>query len=150
MKKFLRSALAGLAFGACALAGVALAQTITSSLQLSQDGRGLFGVDTNNNLYLQFNRHLLFSLNAAPPPATASTGCTLVANSTDASGQLTGCSGSSATVTFGAAFLTAPRCVASTSVAASQLAITATTGIATITPSSSGAATWTWFCNSVS
>jgi hypothetical protein len=149
MKKLFRSALAGLAFGACALAGLAIAQTITSSLQLSQDGRGLFGVDTNNNLYLQFNRHLLFSLNAAPPPVTASAGCTLTANSTDTNGQLTGCTGT-ATVTFGAAFLTAPRCTVSTSVAASQLAVSATTGIVTITPNSNGAATWNWFCGSVS
>src|SRR6266852_5017372 len=96
------------------LCSVGAAQVINQSLQLSQDPRGQFGVDTNGNLYIQNNRHLLFQLGTTALPTVAGAGCVVTAGSTDANGQVTGCSAAAA-VTFSQAYVTAPRCIASSS-----------------------------------
>jgi len=151
MRSILRTAMHGLIFGTLALAGVALAQTISSSVQLSQDARGPYGVDTAQNLYIQNNRHLLFQLNTTPLPTVAGAGCVVTANSTDTNGQLTGCSGANGVVTFSQAYVTAPRCVVSTSNATNTFMLnTSTTTALTITPGAAAAGTWNWFCSSVS
>jgi len=55
MKDLLLGGVSGLAIG---LAGLAYAQTITSSLQQSQDPRGLVGVDANGGVWLLKGGHL--------------------------------------------------------------------------------------------
>lgn len=132
------------------LCSVGAAQVINQSLQLSQDPRGQFGVDTNGNLYIQNNRHLLFQLGTTALPTVAGAGCVVTAGSTDANGQVTGCSAAAA-VTFSQAYVTAPRCIASSSSATNvALTVSSTTTALTVTPNTVTAATWNWVCGSVS
>ena len=145
MKKLLLST--ALVLSLCAPAA---AQNINRSLQASQDATGPYGVDTNFNLYIQNNRHILYSPNASPGLSVSGAGCVITAGSTDANGQVTGCSAAAA-LTFGTAYITAPRCVASSSNSANvALTVSSTTTVLTITPNTVTAATWNWFCGSVS
>lgn len=158
MRKLVRSLVAGLLIGFTGLAVLGVAQTINQSVQLSQDPRGPYGVDTTGNLYIFSNLHLLTQINnsAGPTVSTSpnpSTGCAMVTNpaSTDMSGTLTGCSSSSGTVLFGRAYLSAPRCVATSSNATNvALTVTAVTTGVQISPNTNGAGSWTWICTSAS
>lgn len=135
----------------CLLGSVGFAQTFVGSIQLSQDLRSFFVTDANSNLYVQGNRHLLFQLTNAALPTVAGAGCVVTANSTDTNGQLTGCSGANGVVTFSQAFVTAPRCVVSTSNATNTFMLNSSTTTAlTITPGAAAAGTWNWWCSSVS
>lgn len=145
MLRIFRTALAGVVFGLSALVAVAVAQTVNLSLQLSQDARGAFGVDTNSNLYIQSNRHLLFSSNSNAQPTVAGTGCAIATGTTDSSGQLTGCTGTTAIVTFANPFLTQPRCLASSS-QVTPLGISNATGTVTFTAAAGTSSTWSWVC----
>ena len=116
--------------------GLALAQSITKAIQLSQDATGAFGVDTSNNVY--FPGHIL---STAPVP-TVGTGCTLTSGSSDSQGAITYSSNSiGCTLTYGKAFLTAPNCVASDQTATIVTAIgytTVTTSISFTSLSANG------------
>jgi hypothetical protein len=90
----------------CLSAGALWAQNITSSLQGSQDPRGPVGVDTSSNLYAY--NHLNFLGNRGVAPTVA--GATTLSTNTDNQGVIATTT-TSATVTFGTAFLTAPACV---------------------------------------
>lgn len=93
--------------------GLAVAQTFTKALQLSQDTSGAFGVDSSNNLYLP--KKLMFPTGGvgAPAPTVTGTGTPTIAG-TDASGTVTmGSSATTATVLFGTAYGAAPNCVLS-------------------------------------
>jgi len=155
MRSILRSAMHGLIFGALALAGVALAQTISSSVQLSQDPRGPYGVDTNQNLYIQNNRHLLTSNNSAAPPVLSAciTGGSPTLVGTDFFGVITAgtTASTSCVVTFGAAFITAPNCVVSwqTGPLAAMSWTTSTTAL-TITQTSNASSKIAYSCTSAS
>jgi hypothetical protein len=137
------------------LTGVAFAQTINQSVQLSQDPRGTIGVDTNGNIYLQQNKHFLSTPNVAPPPVASSCGTSPSIVGTDFSGKVTTGSGAttSCVVTFGTAFLTAPACLVS---ADSTTALTAalrgvsTTTTLTVTYASSTSGLFDYICASTS
>ena len=92
------------------LAGsVAVAQSITKALQLSQDATGAFGVDSTNNVY--FPGHILTTAISAPAPTVAGTGTPTILG-TDTAGTITmGVSGQTAVATFGRAYVSVPHCV---------------------------------------
>lgn len=113
--------------------GLAVAQNISKSVQLSQDATGAIGYDTNNNVY--FPAHIL-STGLAGIPAVSSpvgTAPTIASNSTDFIGQITGgqATNPSGSVTFKTAFNAAPTCllIASGGTASTLTWTTATTGI---------------------
>lgn len=150
MRKYLASILLILGL-AC---GLAYAQNITKSVQLSQDGLGLIGYDTSNGVY--FPGHILSTVRGAPAPTVAGATCGTTApaiTGTDFAGTVT--VGTSATtscvVTFGTAFVTAPTCVVSpksTILAAFSFA-TSTTAL-TVTQTSTANNTFTYICSSLS
>ena len=116
--------------------GFAIAQSITKSVQLSQDPLGPIGYDTQGNVY--FPAHILTTntTNGAPTvhnDGPGTTAATLDANATDFSGTLTGGGVNNTTnqIIFSKAYLVAPHCVVmSQNVATSPLAYnTVATGI---------------------
>lgn len=115
--------------------GFALAQTINSALQLSQDTTGAFSVDTNNGIY--FPNHV-FSTGRVP--TVVGTGTPLI-RGTDNAGQITmGSSGQTAVATFARVWLTNPYCVVSSNITlASPIAVAALTQTMTLTqPANTG------------
>jgi hypothetical protein len=147
MRSFLRKLGIAFACGAVFCAGAVVAQNITGSLQQAQDGRGIVGIDSNGNLYFG-KAHLLFGA-TAPPTLGTCTGGTVTAGSSDFNGQVTGGSAATCAVVFGQAFLTAPRCVA-TSTTNQTVGITAEslTGFTITATTTIGG--FNWFCGSVS
>lgn len=137
-----------LAFGLLA----ATAQNITKSVQLSQDGTGLVGYDTNNGVY--FPGHILSTTNGSPAPTVSAT-CGTTGQSvtgTDFAGQIT--VGSSVTtscpMTFGQAFNTAPTCVASPANGIlAAFSYTTTTTNLTITQTSTANVKISYICSSL-
>jgi hypothetical protein len=137
--------------GLCFAIGLASAQVITRSVQLSQDPSGPFGVDASNNLYLQGNRHFNASGGNNPPTLGTCTAGVITAGSTDFSGQVTGATAATCAVVFGQAYATAPRCLVTpnnATAATTFVTAAATTGFtfnqtATTT-------TFNWICVSVS
>lgn len=114
MKCFLRDRLVlGLALVTCLGLGVAFAQNINKSVQLSQDSSGPIGFDTLNNVY--FPAHILSTGLAGIPAVTALVGTpTILSSSTDFIGQITGASGplvTTGSITFKTAFNAAPVCL---------------------------------------
>ena len=98
----------GLAFGI----GLAIAQTYTRAIQLSQDTTGAFLTDTNNGVY--FPGHILnTSQNNPLPTVTSNVGTPSVSTaSTDVAGTITaGTSSTGIDLVFGRAYVTAPNCV---------------------------------------
>lgn len=143
--KLFWTALRGLIFGAAALCGLALAQNVTLSLQLSQDPRGNFGVTSAGDLLFQNQVHLNENAAALPPAVSACTGGSLVAGSSDFSGAVTGVTGTACTITFGRAWTNAPNCLvnASNATAASTFATTSATQLVMgFTTASSAKITW--------
>jgi hypothetical protein len=107
MRKYILPSLLILALGA----GLAVAQTISKAIQLSQDATGVFGVDTGNNVY--FSNHVLNTSQGQTLATVAGTGSPSITG-TDVAGTITmGTSATTATVTFGRAYLSVPNCVAS-------------------------------------
>jgi len=151
IRSLLRSTVCGLAFALAVASTLAIAQTITRSVQLSQDASGPFGVDANNNLFITNNRHLnAFSTGSTPSLGTC-TGGTITAGSTDFSGQVTGASAATCAIVFGQTYGTAPRCVISlgtTNAGPFFVSAPATTGF-TINQAAT-ASTYNWICIAVS
>lgn len=88
--------------------GLAVAQNINKAIQLSQDPTGAFGVDSNNNAY--FPGHFLTQASA---PTLSSCGTTPTISGSDSWGTIVeGTTSTACTLTFRAAFLTAPFCIA--------------------------------------
>lgn len=141
---------------AVAFAGtVALAQNFTASVQLSQDPRGPLPIDSNQNIYITNNRHLLSFLGASPGPSV-SAACGTTGQSvsgTDFQGTITvgGTATTSCPLTFGQAFLTAPTCVLApkSGILAAFSWTTSTTGF-TVTQTSTASNTISYVCSSVS
>lgn len=136
MRKYLLPSILALLF-ASAIAG---AQTINKAIQLSQDASGAFGVDTTNNVY--FPGHILNTGNAGPAITVAGTGTPTISG-TDVAGTITmGSSATTATATFGRAYVSVPHCVLSNQSAVSTTSNIAytlqTTSIAISQPSTSG------------
>lgn len=150
MRKLLLPSLLVLALAS----GIAFAQNITKSVQLSQDGTGTIGYDTSGGVY--FPGHILSNTRVAVAPSVTGATCGTTApaiTGTDFAGTVT--VGTSATtscvVTFGTAFVTAPTCVVSpksTILAAFSFA-TSTTAL-TVTQTSTASNTFTYICSSIS
>lgn len=135
--------------GLCALvliaSGIALAQNITRSVQLSQDPSGPIGFDTTNNTYLP--RKLLFpSVAQTPVLSTCGTSPSIVGN--DVVGKVTtGSAATTCTITFSQAYIVAPACFLQTQGSATQP--TYTTSITAITVTVDIASTvYNYFCAS--
>lgn len=110
MRKYLLPSLIVLALSGA----LAVAQTITRAIQLSQDTTGAFSVDTNSGVY--FPGHVLSSRGGAVniPAATVSGNNTPTLVGSDTMGTVTFGSGSTtATVAFGQSYVTVPSCVVS-------------------------------------
>lgn len=130
----------------------AVAQNITKALQLSQDAAGDFGVDSNNNVY--FPGHILNTGRGQGAVTTVAGTGTPTLVGTDVGGTVTmGAAATTATVTFGRAYVTAPGCVVTWNTGALGLSpiswVTTTTSIALSQPARSGN-TVTYFCTSAS
>lgn len=99
--------LAALAIG---LGGVA-AQNITKSVQLSQDGSGPIGFDTNNNVY--FPAHIN---NSGIAPALGTNCSTATITGSDTAGRIVGVAATTGTctVTFNKPYVATPFCIATT------------------------------------
>lgn len=128
-------------------ASFAVAQNINKALQLSQDNTGAFGVDSNNGVY--FPGHILSTGTGRPSPTVLGTGTPTIAG-TDAAGLVTsGTSATTATVTFGQVFLTAPECVVSSQTAATPVGYTITTTALALTFSTASALKINYWCPSL-
>lgn len=105
MKRYLLPSALILALGL----GIAVAQNITSSVQLSQDPRGPIGLDSANNVY--FPAHIL--TNQLPAPTVTAGAGTVTLVGTDNAGTITGggVTTSTATMLFAKAYAAAPSCV---------------------------------------
>jgi hypothetical protein len=154
LKEYLKTVAHGILSIGLLVGGFALAQTITSSLQLSQDARGNFGVDSAGNLVVQGNRHINAQPSGGPAPTLGTcAGGTLVANSTDFSGSVSGQTGTSCIVNFGQTYGTAPRCVASgsaTTATSGPVTVNATTAALTMTLTAGVTTNLNWVCVAVS
>lgn len=136
MRKYLLPSLLVLLLGA----GLSVAQTINKALQLSQDATGAFGVDSNNGVY--FPGHILSPTGGQrPSPTIGGTGTPTIVG-TDTAGLITmGASATTATATFGTAYVTVPWCLVLTqnTLTTTNISVTlATTSIAIVQPSASG------------
>lgn len=126
-----------------ALAGsVAIGQTFTRALQLSQDTSGAFGIDASNNLYFA-NKIMSPTGSTAVRNTPSITGSgTPTLSGTDTAGTITmGASATTATAVFGTAYGAVPNCVvvSQTSIATTPIGYTtATTSIAITQTSTSG------------
>lgn len=146
MRKYLLPSILALLF-ASALAG---AQTINKAIQLSQDASGAFGVDTTNNVY--FPGHINNTGSAGPAVTIAGTGTPTISG-TDVAATITmGASATTATATFGRAYVSTPNCVVSWQGGLATTAVsytTTTTRIALAQPATSGNKV-NYFCTSAS
>ena len=137
------------------LGSVSLAQTINTSIQLSQDPRGPVGFD-NVLLSAYFPGHILSTGTGRPPPVVVGATCGTTAPSvagTDVAGVIT--VGTSATtsclLTFGTAWGTAPTCLLTPkSAILAALSYATTTTTLTITQTSTANNTIAYFCTSLS
>lgn len=106
MKKYLAPIL--LIFGLAG--GIALAQNITKGIQLSQDGTGPIGYDTNGASY--FPGHINSTARVGARPVLTSCGTAPSFTGTDTALRLTtGSAATTCTITFGVPFVVAPACV---------------------------------------
>lgn len=133
-------------------AGVSFGQTINKALQLSQDATGSFGIDTNLGVY--FPGHVLSPTGGVRPAPTVTGTGTPTISGTDSSGLVTfGTSGTTATVLFGTAYVTAPSCVVSWQSAISATTPTSYTLVTTSIALTQGALTGSkvnYWCSSAS
>ena len=129
---------------ACLVLGAAIAQSITKSIQLSQDGSGPIGYDTQGNSY--FPGHLN---NSAGAPSLAGCGTSPSVTGTDTGGVITEGTGTltACHLDFKTAFNATPFCVASTTNATTPIGVTATAGgINFLHLSSAAVATFNYIC----
>ena len=130
------------------LASFAFAQTITRSIQLSQDPTGPVGYDpVQGGIY--FPGHINSAIRVGPPPSVGTCGTTPTVVGSDNAGKIT--TGSSATtactLTFGTAFAVAPACMLSTTVTnAGPLFIATTTTTAVLNYASATSAVISYIC----
>lgn len=90
--------------------GIAFAQNITKGLQLSQDGSGPIGYDTNGASY--FPGHINSTARVGPVPVLSTCGTAPSFTGTDSALRLTtGSAATTCTITFGVPFVVAPACV---------------------------------------
>jgi len=141
----------GIAFacGVLFACGLVSAQIITGSIQLTQDARGPFGIDSLQNLYIQNNRHLL-STGATPVISACGTNTNV---GTDFGGRVTITAGTpaSCTLTFGQAWVTAPNCLvgAQGAIPATTFSWATTTTTLVLTTAAVNTV-WDYICTSIS
>lgn len=110
--------------------GVAFAQNITKSVQLSQDPSGPIGFDASLNTY--FPKKILSTAVASPALTSCGTAPSIVGN--DTVGKLTtGSAATTCTFTFVTAYNVAPACIFQTQGAATQPTYTTSTTAVTFT-----------------
>lgn len=120
MKRYLLPSILILALAA----SVGFAQNITKSVQLSQDGSGPIGYDTNGASY--FPGHINSTTRVGARPVLTSCGTAPSFTGTDTALRLTtGSAATTCTVTFGVPFVVAPACVITPEGAAVQPTYTA-------------------------
>jgi hypothetical protein len=154
MKRYLLPSALILAFG-LALAG---AQTITKSIQLTQDPRSPIGMDASNNAYFPAHVGAGFNQNTVPTLTSCGSGGSPAVIGTDQAGSVTEGAGTGAGVTsciltFNSAWNTAPICTVSTIGPATGLgfgnAVPSTTSF-TIVHSAATSLGWMYVCMSKS
>lgn len=148
MKKYLLPSALILVLGL----GYALAQNITKSVQLSQDGTGPIGYDTNSGTY--FPGHILSRTDIRPAPVLSAciTGGTPTLVGTDFMGTIVAgtTASTSCVVTFGTAFVTAPNCNVSWKTGPlAAMSWTVSTTALTITQTSNASSSIVYTCVSV-
>lgn len=90
--------------------GLAFAQNITKGIQLSQDGSGPIGYDTNGASY--FPGHINSTTRVGARPVLSTCGTAPSFTGTDNALRLTtGSAATTCTITFGVPFVVAPACV---------------------------------------
>lgn len=128
--------------------GLALAQNITKSLQISQAPNGPIGMDSSNNVY--FPGHIL-SVGPATPAITSCGGGTPVIAGSDTAGLVTmGTSSTGCIVTFTRAYAATPWCVVTVQGGVSQLAYTTTTTLIQVSQLSTSSNKFNYFCSGAS
>lgn len=131
--------------------GLALAQNINRAVQLSQDPTGLVGYDTSNNIYVPNHLNSTLRGGAAPVLSACITGGTPTLVGTDFTGTINAGStaSTSCVVTFGTAFIVAPRCVVAwSSGPLAAMSWTTSTTALTITQTSNGSSVIQYICTS--
>lgn len=141
MKRYLLPSALILALGL----GFAWAQSITRSVQLSQDPTGPIGYDYSaKNVY--FPGHILFNSNSTPAVSACSTGSVV---GTDAVGRITpGSAVTTCTLTFTTAYNSNPACVVAPQGSATFPTYTTTATGITISVLAT-ATTYSYICASV-
>lgn len=106
----MKKTLIGLFAVLCLGLSLAFAQNVTKSIQLSQDGSGPIGYDTNGASY--FPGHINSNNRVGLPPVLSGCGTAPSFTGSDTALRLTtGSAATTCTVTFGVAHVTAPACV---------------------------------------
>lgn len=130
------------------LGAIAVAQTFSRAIQLSQDTSGAFLVDSNNNLYLP--KKLMFPTNLVGNPAPTITGTgTPTVSGTNTAGTITmGSSATTAVLLFSSAYGATPNCVLSPQNAftTTNIAYTIVTTSISITQNSTSGNKINYFC----
>lgn len=120
MKKLLLPSLLILALGLLAVN----AQNITRSVQLSQDGSGPIGFDTNNNVY--FPNHE--NTNSQATPTLTQCGTSPTITGTDTAGTVAaGSAAGTCTINYRSTFVNSPSCLVSPAFA-TMMGVIATSG----------------------
>lgn len=88
--------------------GIALAQTITKGVQLSQDATGPIGMDAANNVY--FPKKILSTSTIAPALTSCGTTPSAVTGNDTVGKFTTGSAATTCTLTFNVAYNVAPAC----------------------------------------
>lgn len=144
MNKFKNTLLTVFALLAIGL-GASVAQNITKSVQLSQDGTGPIGFDTSFNTYFP-NKILAKSTSAVPVLTSCGTAPSILGN--DTVGKLTtGSAATTCTITFSSAYNVAPACFLQTQGAATQPTYTTSTTAITVTVDIASTV-YNYFCSS--
>lgn len=114
-------------------ASLAVAQTFTRAVQLSQDTSGAFLIDSFNNLYLPQKLMLPTGLTNNPAPSVTGTATPSVTG-TDTAGTITaGTAATSVILNFGRAYGAVPNCIVARQDATAASVISWTTATTNIT-----------------
>lgn len=129
-----------LAFGL----SLALAQTITKSVQLSQDSTGAIGVDTNNNVY--YPAHILTTGPGTPALTSCGSGTPTITGTDTAGTVALGTSATGCVITFNKAYAATPYCLVTARAGVSQVGYSTSTTALTTTQVSTSSNTIDYLC----
>jgi hypothetical protein len=150
MKKFLQRLAVAFCCGLIFSVGFVSAQNITTSIQGSQDPRGPIGQDSAGNYYFKGAGHFLTYGSTGATPTLSSCGTSPTITGTDTFFKLTtGSAATTCTITFAAAYLTAPQCILQENGGTVNPTFTTSTTALTVTVDVAST-TYSGFCSSVS